>query len=87
MEMGEERGARIPNREGFMNNCLGEDVLLYLGLGPGEGQHLPADVHTRQVGYPHLQRTILKNRMNSSFSLNYPGSIHPILQIVLVQNS
>ena len=32
-------------------------------------------------------RTILKNRMNSSFSLNHPGAIHPILYIVLVQNS
>ena len=32
-------------------------------------------------------KTTLKNRMNSSFSLNNPGGIHPILQIVLVQNS
>ena len=32
-------------------------------------------------------RTILKNMMNSSFSLNHPGAIHPIFQIVLVQNS
>ena len=31
--------------------------------------------------------TILKNRMNSSFTSNHPGAIHPILQIVLVQNS
>ena len=28
-------------------------------------------------------RTILKNRMNSSFSSNHPGAIHPILQIIL----
>ena len=30
---------------------------------------------------------ILKNRGNLSFSFNLPGAIHPILQIVLVQNS
>ena len=30
--------------------------------------------------------TIFKNRMKSSFSSNHPGAIHPILQIVLVQN-
>ena len=35
----------------------------------------------------YCTRTILKNRMNSSFSSNHPGAIHPILQIVLVQNS
>ena len=29
----------------------------------------------------------LKNRMNSSISSNHPGSIHPILQFVFVQNS
>ena len=27
-----------------------------------------------------------KNRMNSYFSSNYPGEIHPILQFVLAQN-
>ena len=32
-------------------------------------------------------RSILKNRMNSSFSSNDPGAIHPILQIALVHNS
>ena len=32
-------------------------------------------------------RTILKNLMNCSFSLNHPDAIHPNLQIVLVQNS
>ena len=31
-------------------------------------------------------RTVLKNRMNSSFSSNHPGAIYPILQIVIVQN-
>ena len=29
----------------------------------------------------------LQNRMNSSFSSNHPGAIHPILQFALVQNS
>ena len=28
----------------------------------------------------------LKNRINSSFSSNHPGVIHPIIQIVLVQH-
>ena len=32
-------------------------------------------------------RTIMKNRMNSSFSSKQPEAIHPILQIVLLQNS
>ena len=32
-------------------------------------------------------KTILKKRMNSSFSLNHPGAIHPILQIVVMQNN
>ena len=31
-------------------------------------------------------RTILKKRMNSSFALNHPGVIHPIVQIVILQN-
>ena len=30
-------------------------------------------------------RTILKNRMNSSFSSYHPGAIHPILQIILAR--
>ena len=30
---------------------------------------------------------ILKKRMNSSFSSNHPGAIHPIFQIVQLQNS
>ena len=34
----------------------------------------------------NYSRTILNNRMNSSFSSNHPGEIHPILQFVLVQN-
>ena len=32
-----------------------------------------------------LPRKILKNRMNSAFSSNHPGAIHPILQIDPVQ--
>ena len=32
-------------------------------------------------------RMILNRRINSSFSSNHPGAIHPILQFVLVQNS
>ena len=32
-------------------------------------------------------RTILKNRMNLSFSSNHPGAIHHILQIVLVHTA
>ena len=32
-------------------------------------------------------RTILNNRMNSSFSSNHPNAINPILQIIQVQNS
>ena len=31
--------------------------------------------------------TIFKNRTNSSFSLNHPGAIHPIIQSVLAHNS
>ena len=29
-----------------------------------------------------LPRTIMKNRLNSSFFSNHPGAIHPIIQIV-----
>ena len=35
----------------------------------------------------HYIGQLLKNRMHSSLSSNHPVAIHPILQIVLVQNS
>ena len=35
----------------------------------------------------HYSRTILKKRINSSFSLHHPSVIHPIIPIFLVQNS
>ena len=34
-----------------------------------------------------LHKDDLKNRMNSSFSSDYPGAINPFLHIILVQNS
>ena len=37
-------------------------------------------------GTEFCTRTILKNRMNTSYSSNHPGAIFPILQIILVQN-
>ena len=39
------------------------------------------------ASYFFCTRTILKNKMTSSFSSNHPGAVHPILKIVLVQNS
>ena len=38
------------------------------------------------ASYIFCTRLISNNMMTWSFSLNHPGAIHPILQIVLVQN-
>ena len=45
-------------------------------------QNIHIQFHAAQL---FCTRTILKNRINSSFSSNNPGAIHPILQIIMVQ--
>ena len=42
----------------------GEDGLLHLVGWPGQGEHLPVDVHRRQVADPHLASSMLKGPDN-----------------------